>query len=71
MFVEQLRKLRKGEVDLVVGGIPDGLPTGEFITESLMTTQMVVVAREGSRHTRVKKLSDLVHERWIYTGNSR
>jgi DNA-binding transcriptional LysR family regulator len=71
MFVEQLQKLRKGEVDLVVGGIPDGLPAGEFITESLMTTQMVVVAREGSRHARVKRLSDLVHERWIYTGNSR
>ena len=26
MFVEQLQKLRKSEVDLVVGGIPEGLP---------------------------------------------
>ena len=42
LFVQQLQKLRNGEVDLVVGGIPEGLPSGEFITESLMTTQMVV-----------------------------
>jgi LysR family transcriptional regulator, regulator of abg operon len=30
MFVEQLQKLRNGEVDMVVGGIPEGLPPGEF-----------------------------------------
>ena len=71
MFVEQLQKLRKGEVDLVVGGIPEGLPSGEFITESLMQTRMVVVARQGSRHVRARKLADLAHEAWIYTGNSQ
>lgn len=71
MFVEQLQKLRKGEVDMVVGGIPDGLPSGEFITESLMETKMVVVAREGCRHTRAKRLADLANEPWIYTGNSQ
>jgi DNA-binding transcriptional LysR family regulator len=71
MFVEQLQKLRKGDVDLVVGGIPEGLPSGEFITESLMETRMVVVARKGSRHTRAKKLADLKNEPWIYTGNSQ
>ncbi len=71
MFVEQLQKLRKGEVDLVVGGIPEGLPAGEFITESLMETNMVVVARRGSRHARAKKLTELAQESWIYTGNSQ
>lgn len=71
MFVEQLQKLRKGEVDMVVGGIPEGLPLGEFITESLMETRMVVVARKGSRHVRAKKLADLANEAWIYTGNSQ
>jgi LysR family transcriptional regulator of abg operon len=71
MFVEQLQKLRKGEVDMVVGGIPEGLPPGEFITESLMETRMVVVARKGSRHVRTKKLADLANEAWIYTGNSQ
>ena len=71
MFVEQLQRLRKGEVDMVVGGIPEGLPAGEFIIESLMETQMVVVAREASRHARTKKLADLANEPWIYTGNSQ
>jgi len=70
LFIEQLQKLRKGEIDLVVGGIPEGLPSGEFIIESLMETKMVVVAREGSRHLRTKKLADLANESWIYTGTS-
>ena len=70
LFVEQLQKLRNGQVDLVVGGIPEGLPSGEFITESLMDTRMVVVARRGSRHARARKLTELSTARWIYTGTS-
>lgn len=71
MFIEQLQKLRRGEVDLVVGGIPEGLPPGDFITEFLMETRMVVVARQGSRHMQAKRLSELAEEPWIYTGNSQ
>lgn len=70
LFVEQLQKLRTGQVDLVVGGIPEGLPSGEFVTESLMDTQMVVVARRGSRHARARKLAELSCARWVYTGTS-
>jgi len=70
LFVEQLQKLRTGQVDLVVGGIPEGLPSGEFITEDLMTTTMVVVARRGSRHARAKRLSELSEASWVYTGTS-
>ena len=70
LFVEQLQKLRNGQVDLVVGGIPEGLPSGEFITESLMDTRMVVVARRGSRHVRAKRLIELSEAHWIYTGTS-
>ncbi len=58
LFVEQLQKLRNGQVDLVVSGIPEGLPSGEFITEALMDTRMVV-ARPGSRHARAHKLTEL------------
>lgn len=70
LFIEQLQKLRSGQVDLVVGGIPEGLPSGEFITESLMDTRMVVVARRGSRHARARRLSDLADAHWVYTGTS-
>ncbi len=70
LFVEQLQKLRNGQVDLVVGGIPEGLPSGEFITESLMETRMVVVARRGSRHARARKLAELSTAHWVYTGTS-
>jgi DNA-binding transcriptional LysR family regulator len=70
LFVEQLQKLRNGQVDLVVGGIPEGLPSGEFITESLMDTRMVVVARRGSRHARARRLAELSDAHWVYTGTS-
>ncbi|MFM1908736.1 MAG: hypothetical protein RLZZ591_2413 [Pseudomonadota bacterium] len=70
LFVEQLQKLRNGQADLVVGGIPEGLPSGEFITESLMETRMVVVARRGSRHARARRLAELSDARWVYTGTS-
>ena len=70
LFVEQLQKLRNGQVDLVVGGIPEGLPSGEFIAEPLMSTRMVVVARRGSRHARARKLTELSSAHWVYTGSS-
>ena len=70
LFVEQLQKLRNGQVDLVVGGIPEGLPSGEFVTESLMDTRMVVVARRGSRHAQARRLAALSAAHWVYTGTS-
>jgi LysR family transcriptional regulator of abg operon len=70
LFVEQLQKLRNGQVDLVVGGIPEGLPSGEFIAEELMTTSMVVVVRRGSPHARARRLSELSQASWVYTGTS-
>jgi DNA-binding transcriptional LysR family regulator len=45
LYIAQLQRLRKGEVDVAVGGIPDDLPKGEFTIEPLMTTTMVVVAK--------------------------
>ena len=70
LFVEQLQKLRSGQVDLVVGGIPEGLPSGEFISEDLMTTSMVVVARRDSRHAQARRLAELAQASWVYTGTS-
>ena len=70
LFVEQLQKLRNGQVDLVVGGIPEGLPSGEFIAEPLMRTRMVVVARRGSRYAQARRLAELSNALWIYTGTS-
>jgi len=70
LFVEQLQKLRNGQVDLVVGGIPEGLPSGEFATETLMETRMVAVARRGSRYASARRLADLSDAPWVYTGTS-
>jgi LysR family transcriptional regulator of abg operon len=70
LFVDQLQKLRNGRVDVVIGGIPAGLPSGEFASESLMQTHMVVVARRGSRYANAKRLEDLTAAPWVYTGNA-
>ena len=70
LFVDQLQKLRNGHVDMVVGGIPDGLASGEFVTEILMQTHMVVVARRNSRYANAHKLAELSTAPWVYTGNA-
>jgi LysR family transcriptional regulator of abg operon len=70
LFLEQLQKLRTGQVDLVVSGIPEGLPSGEFNIEELMETRMVVVAHRDSPHARARQLTELSNARWVYTGTS-
>ncbi|MEN9559522.1 MAG: hypothetical protein RLZZ502_733, partial [Pseudomonadota bacterium] len=48
LYMAQLNRLRQGEVDIAIGGIPEGLPLGEFITEPILETIMVPVVRKGS-----------------------
>ena len=44
LYIEQLMNLRRGDVDIALGPIPDRLPPGEFHVEVLMPVSMVVVA---------------------------
>lgn len=67
LYIAQLQRLRTNEVDIAVGGIPEGLSAGEFIAEPLMKTTMVVVVRKGHPRAKARRLADLVDERWIYT----
>ncbi len=67
LYVAQLSDLRRGEVDVVVGPIPDGLPPGEFHVEPLMPVSMVVVAGKDSPHARAQTLQQLTGARWVYT----
>lgn len=68
LYIAQLQRLRSGQVDIAVGGIPAGLASGEFVTEELMTTTMVVVARKGGPHAKAKRLAQLADAKWVYTG---
>lgn len=70
LYIAQLQRLRKGEVDVALGGIPSGLSSGEFITEPLLQTRMVPVVRRGSPHERAHSLQTLRDARWVYTGAS-
>lgn len=70
LYVAQLQKLRAGEVDVTVGGIPDDLSTGEFFIEPLLQTTMVATARKGSPWIKARKLAELQEARWVYTGSN-
>lgn len=70
LYFAQLQRLRSGQVDIAVGGIPTGLASGEFVTEELMTTTMVAVARKGSPRAKARRLEQLADAKWVYTGAS-
>ena len=70
LYVAQLQRLRAGEVDVTVGGIPDNLATGEFFIEPLISTRMVPTVRKGSPWLKARQLADLQSARWVYTGSN-
>lgn len=70
LYIAQLQRLRTGEVDLAIGGVPEGLASGEFQVEPLITTDMVVVVRRGSPLAGARTLRELAQARWVYTGAS-
>jgi LysR family transcriptional regulator of abg operon len=70
LYIEQLSRLRKGEVDVAIGPLPSGIPSGELIVEPLMPIAMVVVVAKGHPLARARSLSDLAHARWVFTGTT-
>jgi LysR family transcriptional regulator, regulator of abg operon len=68
LYIAQLQRLRKGEVDIAVGSVPDDLSTGEFAVEPLMKTRMVVVVRRAHPLSRATSLHALSEAKWVYTG---
>ncbi|WP_235579108.1 LysR family transcriptional regulator [Pseudorhodoferax sp. Leaf274] len=67
LYMAQLTLLREGEVDVVVGPIPDNLPPGEFEVEALMPIEMAVVVGKGNPLARARSLGQLVAARWVFT----
>jgi DNA-binding transcriptional LysR family regulator len=68
LYIAQLTRLRKGEVDIALGPLPEHLPPGEFAVETLMPIDMVIVVRKGNPLGRVRRLADLADAPWVYTG---
>ncbi len=68
LYIAQLQRLRAGEVDLMIGGIPDNLSRGEFTIERLTHTSMVPTARKGSPWLQARTMADLLAAKWVYTG---
>ena len=70
LYMAQLQRLRKGEVDVALCGAPASLSAGEFFIEPLMTTRMVVVTRNDHPLSRARSLVELAKAKWVYTGSS-
>ena len=70
LYIAQLTRLRKGEVDIALGPLPEQLPAGEFTVETLMPISMVIVVGKGSPLRRARHLADLAQAPWVYTGAS-
>lgn len=68
LYIAQLTRLRKGEVDIALGPLPEQLPPGEFAVEELMPIAMVIVVRKGNPLARARRLADLAQAPWVYTG---
>jgi LysR family transcriptional regulator, regulator of abg operon len=67
LYVAQLTNLRGGEMDVVLGPIPEGLPHGEFHIEPLLPIEMAVVVGKGSPLAQCQTLAELCHVRWVFT----
>ena len=68
LYIEQLTRLRKGEVDIALGPLPEHLPPGEFTVEALMPISMVIVVGRGNPLAKAKSLAELADAPWVYTG---
>jgi LysR family transcriptional regulator, regulator of abg operon len=68
LYIEQLTRLRKGEVDIALGPLPEHLPPGEFTVETLMPISMVIVVGRGNPLAKAKRLAELADAPWVYTG---
>lgn len=70
LYIAQLTRLRKGEVDIALGPLPPELSAGEFVVEELMPISMVAVVRKGNPLARAQSLHELAHAPWVYTGGT-
>ncbi|MBO9687148.1 MAG: LysR family transcriptional regulator [Mitsuaria chitosanitabida] len=70
LYIAQLTRLRKGEVDIALGPLPEHLSPGEFAVQPLMPVDMVIVVRKGNPLARARRLEELADAPWVYTGST-
>lgn len=70
LYMAHLPRLRRREVEVAIGGIPDDLASGEYGIEPLLATRMVPVVRRGHPLAGATSLAELGRAGWIYTGVS-
>lgn len=70
LYMAQLHRLRRGDIDIALCGIPPGLTAGEFSVEPLINTRMVGVARKNHPLVKCRSLKELASAKWVYTSTS-
>lgn len=70
LYIAQLTRLRRGEVDIALGPRPEDLTPGEFVVETLMPASMVIVVGKNNPLARARSLRELADAPWVYTGAS-
>lgn len=66
-YIERLRLLRAGKVDIAIGPIPGGIPASDFDFERLMPVDMAVVVGRNNPLARASSLEEVQSGRWVYT----
>jgi DNA-binding transcriptional LysR family regulator len=64
-FGTTVTALREGRVDFVIGSVPPTLEAGDLAKERLLSTDLVIVAREGHPAAHATKLADLGAYEWL------
>lgn len=70
LYVAQLTLLRGGEVDVVLGPVPEALPHGELHAETMLPIEMAVVVGKNSPLAKCRSLTELLQARWVFTSTS-
>ena len=68
LYPESLQMLREGQVELVIGPIPEGISEQTIIIESLSELRVVVVAHCRNPRRRATSLRDLSDANWLIHG---
>ncbi len=70
LYIEQLSRLRKGEVDVAIGPLPAGIPSRRVDHRAADADRDGGRGRQGQPAGARPSLAELAHARWVFTGTS-
>lgn len=68
LFPEALEPLRAGRFDMLIGPVPEEMPTDGLIVEPLLETPKVLITVSGSPFSKARHISELGEAPWTMIG---